>query len=58
MVVRRTATPQSIEQTLSDNGSPPLTAAQITAINGQLSSAASRVHGVTSSSTLTYSTCQ
>ena len=49
---------QAVEQTLSDNGSPPLSAAQIAAINSQLSSAASRVHGVTSSSTLTYSTCQ
>ena len=49
---------QAINQTLSDNGSPPLTAAQIAAIDAQLSSAASRVHGVTKSNTLTYSTCQ
>jgi len=48
---------QAIEQTLSDNGSPALTAAQLTAINAQLSSAAGRVKGVTPSNTLTYSTC-
>ena len=50
---------QAIEQTLSDNGSPALTPAQITAIQAQLASAASRVtKNVTQSSTLTYSTCQ
>jgi hypothetical protein len=48
---------QGINQTLSDNGSPPLTAAQLAAVNAQLASAASRVQGVTSSSKLTYSTC-
>ena len=47
----------SIAQALSDNGSPPLTAAQTSAINAQLASAASRVHGVTNSTKLTYSTC-
>jgi hypothetical protein len=47
----------AIAQTLSDNGSPPLTAAQTTAIGAQLASAASRVHGVTNSTKLTYSTC-
>ncbi len=48
---------QAIGQALSDNGSPALTAAQTTAINAQLSSATKRVAGVTSSSSLTYSTC-
>lgn len=47
----------AISQALSDNGSPPLTAAQLTAINAQLSSATKRVTGVTSSSTLNFSTC-
>lgn len=47
----------AIVQALSDNGSPPLTAAQLTAINAQLASATKRVTGVTSSSTLNFSTC-
>jgi hypothetical protein len=47
----------SINQALADNGSPPLSPAQTTAIQGQMASAASRVPGVKSSSTLTYSTC-
>jgi hypothetical protein len=48
---------QAIEQTLSDNGSPALTPAQITAIQAQLASAASRVKGITQSSQLSFSTC-
>jgi hypothetical protein len=47
----------AINQALSDNGSPPLTASQTTAINAQLTSAASRVPGVTPSSKLSFSTC-
>ncbi len=48
---------EAISQALSDNGSPPLTAAQISAFNAQLASAAGRVKGITSSSTLSFSTC-
>ena len=47
----------AIEQSLSDNGSPALTPAQITAIQSQLASAASRVKGITQSSQLSFSTC-
>ena len=47
----------SINQALSDNGSPQLTAAETTAINAQLAWAASQVPGVKNSSKLTYSTC-
>lgn len=47
-----------IEQALSDNGSPALTAAELAAINAQIASAASRVPNVTNSSTLNFSTCQ
>ncbi|HSY21426.1 MAG TPA: hypothetical protein VK841_04890, partial [Polyangiaceae bacterium] len=48
---------QAIEQSLSDNGSPALSPAQITAIQAQLVSAASRVKGITQSSQLSFSTC-
>jgi Carboxypeptidase regulatory-like domain len=48
---------EAISQALSDNGSPPLTAAEIAAINAQLASAASRVPGIKSSSALSFSTC-
>jgi hypothetical protein len=48
---------EAISQALSDNGSPPLTAAQITAFNVQIASAASRVPGIKSSATLNFSTC-
>jgi hypothetical protein len=48
---------EAIEQSLSDNGSPALTPAQITAIQAQLASAASRVKGITQSSQLSFSTC-
>ncbi|HVV48107.1 MAG TPA: carboxypeptidase regulatory-like domain-containing protein [Polyangia bacterium] len=48
---------QGIQQALSDQGAPPLTTAQLAAINTQLGAAAARVPGVTRSSTLTYSTC-
>jgi hypothetical protein len=48
---------EAVSQALSDNGSPPLTAAQIAQFNAQLASAASRVPGITQSSTLNFSTC-
>jgi hypothetical protein len=48
---------EAISQALSDNGSPPLTAVQISEFNAQLASAASRVPGITKSSTLNFSTC-
>jgi hypothetical protein len=48
---------EAISQALSDNGSPPLTAAQITAFNAQMASAASRVPGIKVSPTLNFSTC-
>ncbi len=48
---------QAIREALSDNGSPPLTACQIAAFRAQLASAASRVPGITASSTLSFSTC-
>jgi hypothetical protein len=46
-----------INQALSDNGSPALTAEQTAAFSAQLAYAASQVPGVKRSSTLTYSTC-
>ncbi len=49
---------QAISQALSDNGSPPLTAAQVSAFEAQLTSAASRVPGVVVSSTLSFTTCE
>ncbi len=48
---------EAISQALSDNGSPPLTTTQIAELNAQLASAASRATGITSSSTLSFSTC-
>jgi hypothetical protein len=47
----------SITQALADFGLPPLTAAQMAAIRGQLDFAASKTPGVIASSTLSYSTC-
>jgi hypothetical protein len=47
----------AIKQTLSDNGSPPLTSAQLSAIQAQLAFLASKVPGTVNSSTLTFSTC-
>jgi hypothetical protein len=47
----------SVSQALADYGQPPLQAAQVSAINAQLSSAASRVAKVTKSSKLSFSTC-
>ncbi len=47
----------AIEQSLADNGSPALTTAQVTAINAQLAAVAARVPNVTSSNSLTFSTC-
>jgi hypothetical protein len=48
---------EAISLALSQNGSPPLTAAEITALNAQLASAASRVPGIKASSSLSFSTC-
>jgi hypothetical protein len=47
----------AVAQALSDNGSPPLTAAQTSAVNAQLAALAAAVPGTVSSSTFTFSTC-
>ena len=47
----------AIEQTLSDNGSAPLTAAQLSALQAQLAYVASNVPGQVKSSKYTFSTC-
>lgn len=47
----------AIEQTLSDNGSPPLSSAQLGAIQSQLAYLASNVPGQVNSSNFTFSTC-
>jgi hypothetical protein len=47
----------AIVQTLSDNGSPPLSSAQLSAIQGQLAYLASNVPGQINSSKFTFSTC-
>jgi hypothetical protein len=47
----------AIAQALSDNGSPPLSAAQVNAINAQLAFLASRVPGTVNSPKFTFSTC-
>jgi hypothetical protein len=47
----------AIAQAISDNGSPPLTAAQTSAINAQLAFLASKVPGTVTSSHFTFSTC-
>ena len=48
----------AIDQALSDFGGPPLTQAQVTAINNQLSFLAGRVPNLVTSSTFSASTCQ
>ena len=47
----------SINQTLSDNGSPALTSAQLSAIQAQLDYLEANVPGQVNSSTLSFSTC-
>ncbi len=46
-----------IEQTLSSNGSPPLSAAQLSALQAQLAYVAANVPGQITSSKYTFSTC-
>jgi hypothetical protein len=47
-----------IQQALADFGAPPLTSAQLTAINAQLAALAARVPNVVNSSSYTFSNCQ
>lgn len=48
---------EAIVQAISEDRAPPLTTTELAAISAQIMPAASRVHGIVSSSKLSFSTC-